>query len=126
APPTPGGAVVMASTARSMLVARLESGMRGSVRILATVTAGIASHVTVRRQPLFRAGPAGRARRVGCVNVSSDEDRRDDRGPGGADLGALVSDRRSSRIARPRLAVALGSFLQPGRGSGSAGARVLW
>src|SRR3979490_728890 len=60
-----------------------------------------------------------------CVNVNSREDRRDARGAGGPHLGTLVSDRRPGRITRPRLALALGPFLQPDGPPGAARTGVL-
>src|SRR3989440_7788678 len=62
---------------------------------------------------------------IASVNVNSREDRRDDRGSGGIDLGAMVPDRRPGRNARSRLALALRPFLQPDGPSGATGAGML-
>src|SRR5439155_16399627 len=110
----------MARRGRSSALTGLTSGMRGRIRTFSTVTAGISSvpnPVGMFSIPWIRYPPS--------VNVNSREDRRDDRGTGRIDLGPLVSDRRPGRIARPRLALALGPFLQPDGPSGATSAGVL-
>src|SRR2546423_6367537 len=90
----------MASTDRSRLP---ESGtaIRGRVRMLSTVTAGISLVSTRSRSTLFQS------------KVNQDADRDHDRGSGGLDLGAMDPYRRAGGGTRAGLSVAIRPFLQP-------------
>src|SRR5439155_8089081 len=89
------------------------SVMRGRIRMLSTVMAGITCS--------NRAGPATIP--VGLRSLHAD--RGHDRGAGGVDLGPMVSDRGPGRSTGTRLPLALGPFLQPDGSSRATGTGML-